>query len=197
MIFRSLVLWVALVARADAEPTARELFDQGTAAYALGHFQEAAELYEKAFTLKHDPALLYNAAQAHRQAGNKKRALLLYENYARIYGNKAGNRDEVLKLAAALRRSIAADETAISAPPNTPVTPPPAPPPTERPAEKASDNALVAAPAPAEKPPAKKGWIWGVVVGSAVAVGLAVGLGVGLSGSTHDPSPSLGKLQGN
>jgi len=92
------VLAVSAPAVSRAEESARELFDKGTAAYALGHFDEAAQDYEKAFSLKPDPALLFNAAQAHRQASNKKRALVLYQNYIRLYGNRVSNRAEVERI---------------------------------------------------------------------------------------------------
>jgi hypothetical protein len=48
-----------------------------------------AVFFEKAFELKSDPALLYNAAQSHRLAGNKERALALYQNHLRVYGRDA------------------------------------------------------------------------------------------------------------
>src|SRR5437868_11164311 len=86
---------IVLPGAAPAEESAKELFDRGTAAYALGHFEEAAADYEKSFSLKPDPALLFNAAQAHRQAGNKRRALALYQNYVKLYGNRVSNRVEV------------------------------------------------------------------------------------------------------
>src|SRR5687767_9372424 len=56
---------------------ARAKYEQATGAYALGKYEEAASLYEQAFELKVDQALLYNAAQAHRLAGNTKRAVEL------------------------------------------------------------------------------------------------------------------------
>src|SRR5215831_10307221 len=73
-------------AAADDASEARTYVDKATASYALGHYAAAAENFEKAFELKPDPALLYNAAQAHRLAGNKERALTLYQSYLRVYG---------------------------------------------------------------------------------------------------------------
>jgi hypothetical protein len=46
----------------------RDYLDRATAAFALNHFADAADNYEKAFALKPDAAVLYNAAQAHRLA---------------------------------------------------------------------------------------------------------------------------------
>jgi hypothetical protein len=72
-------------ALAGNEEEARAYLDKATAAYALNKYAVAAENFEKAFELKPDPALLYNAAQAWRLAGNKERALALYESYLRVY----------------------------------------------------------------------------------------------------------------
>jgi hypothetical protein len=78
----------APVARAtggSAAKDARRIYDEATAAFGLGRYAEAAEKYEAAFAIRPDPALLYNAAQAYRLAGNKQRAMELYRNYVRLY----------------------------------------------------------------------------------------------------------------
>src|SRR5438045_2057945 len=78
---------VALAGRAEAGNVdeARGYVERATAEYALNKYAAAAENFEKAFELKPDPALLYNAAQSYRLAGNKERALALYESYLRVY----------------------------------------------------------------------------------------------------------------
>ena len=58
-----------------------------------GTLREAAAKYEAAFALRPDPALLYNAAQSHRLAGNKPRALELYRDYVRLYPDGASAED--------------------------------------------------------------------------------------------------------
>ena len=68
---------------------AKEHYDQANAQYGLGNYSKAADEYESSFELMHDPALLYNAAQAQRLAGNKQRALLLYQNLLRVYGARS------------------------------------------------------------------------------------------------------------
>src|SRR5262249_58021652 len=78
-----------------SEDDARALFERGSALYALGRYAEAAPLFERAFELKPDPALLYNAAQAYRLLGNKPRALTLYQNYFRLFGDQIPNAPEV------------------------------------------------------------------------------------------------------
>lgn len=185
------------------EPDAKTLFARGRTAYALGHFTEAAELFEKAFELKEDPAILYNAAQAHRLAGDKKRALVLYQNYLKLFGERE-NSAEVEKRIADLKAAIEAEQAAKTNPPTdllndkaapppvatTPATPPP--PPTAP-----TEPTLVATRAAPEKPLARRGWFWGVVAGSAVVVAGAVTLGV-ILGTRHDsPAITLGSVQAN
>ena len=74
---------------------ARAHYDKATAAYALGRYGDAATEFERAFTLKPDPAILYNAAQATRLAGKKERALELYRSYLRVYGRRAEHAPDV------------------------------------------------------------------------------------------------------
>lgn len=174
-----LLVSLASGARADDDP--RELYRRAQAFYALGKYSEAAPLFEKTFELKPDPALLYNAAQAHRFGGNKPRALALYENYVRVYGEQIPNRAEVNNLIVQLRRAIETDQRAISAPPVGTVQPKAAP------VESAPVVREPPRPAVVERPPAiarplrKRPWFWGVLVGSVAVVALGVGLGVGLT----------------
>lgn len=113
----ALVLAAAGTARADGRQDARHHYEQATAAFGLGHFLEAAEHYQAAFSLRPDPALLYDAAQAYRLGGNKARALELYRNYARIYGS-APNAGDARDHAAALELEL----SAASPPADLPVT---------------------------------------------------------------------------
>ena len=200
-------LCVGSLARAGTEE-AKAYYERGLSAFALGHYAEAAEAYEKAFALKADSALLYNAAQAHRLGGNKQRALLLYENYLRLFG-KVPNREEVQRHIAALRAAIASEEHASTAPPTEPAPigrPPAARTESQGAPEPAAANTTAAAAAspsgasesltaapPARPERKRKGWVIGVAVGAAVAAAaLAVGLGVGLSSGASDPSPTFG-----
>ncbi len=213
-----LLLVVALVvasalARAD-EPDAKSLFMRGRAAYALGHFTEAAELFEKAFELKQDPAILYNAAQAHRLAGDKKRALVLYQNYLRLFGERE-NGTEVEKRIADLKAAIDAEQAAKTNPPTDLLNDKGATPPTTNVAPSSADApatptvttpppSVAAAPAdatltaaPLAKKPQRRAWIWGVVVGSVVVVAGAVTLGVVLGTQPKGPAVTLGSVQAN
>jgi hypothetical protein len=236
---------VAIVApgRAKAGDTedARVYVDKATAAFALTHYAVAAENFEKAFELKPDPALLYNAAQAHRLAGNKERALALYKNYLRIYAKK-DKQAEIQARIAELEKAIARDKAIAEKPPNTtepvaaapppaapppalaapppvpaapppvaappPAAPPPAPsPPAAEPAPPPSALPQAVPPPPAATlvvqpgPPAqeetslvRKPWFWLTVAGVVAAVTVVVVLA---SSGSQDPSPSIGKVNGN
>ena len=173
----------------DDDP--RALFDRGSALYALGRYAEAAPLFERAFELKADPALLFNAAQAYRFMGNKSRALTLYQNYIRLYGDTIPNADEVRSQIEQLKEAIAVDERAKTAPPTGVQTPQSSQP-------SGAPVLVVTAPPPARKPLIKRPWFW-VAVGGAAAVvitGVAVGVAVGTRGHT-DPAASFGTVSGN
>jgi hypothetical protein len=206
------------VSRADAADSDNTSAAErkATTAFALGRYAEAAENFEKAFELKPEPALLYNAAQAHRLAGNKERALSLYENYLRVYG-KRDKREEVETHIAELKQAIEHDKAVATSPPtgteptagtatvSSPAlaSPPPSRPPAALPAapvpaSPSSPSVLVSQPAQAQADDGsvlKKPWFWAVVGGGVVA---AVVIGVLLaSGGTKDPSPSFGTASGN
>src|SRR5436190_22057513 len=73
------------VARADQTGGAKALYQQATAHFAIGEFTKAAEEYEAAYVIKQDPALLFDAAQSRRLAGQNEKALVLFKNYLHIY----------------------------------------------------------------------------------------------------------------
>lgn len=190
----ALTLGIALArpARADDVAQAREHAQKGLSAYALGQYARAASEYEQAFALKADPALLYNAAQAQRLAGNKARALLLYQNYLRLFQDQP-NRPEVERHITELQHAIESEKQAQSAPPTVPLPEHGAAPATAAtaPQETSTTRADLTATAPERK--RVKPWVWGVIGGAAaVALGLGLGLGLGLS-QTSDPTPSIGR----
>ena len=161
-----------------SDPEAKRHYDQAMAAYGLGRYAEAAEEFEKAYERKPQPALLFNAAQAHREAGHRERALVLYRNYLHEYGSQASNGADVQRIIEQLEK-----EPAKSPPPAAPAPPAIAAP---------TENALVApAPAP-EQPLYKRGWFWGVVGGGAVVVAGVIAISVVYGSSTKNPTPTIG-----
>ncbi len=197
-----LLLLLPLAAR--AEDDAKTVFDRGTALFALHHFSDAAAAYEKAFELRPDPAILYNAAQAHRLSGNKTRALDLYQSLLKLYGTRVANRAEIIDHIKHLQIALDADRRATNSPPMTPqprpldtgTRPPPpqvdAPPPTQT---EPAPTTLTEAPV---EPVTKRKWFW-PVIGTTLAVvvaGVTVGVVIGTS-KTVDPSPGFGNVRGN
>jgi tetratricopeptide (TPR) repeat protein len=152
-------------ARADNVEEARAFVNKATAAYALNHYAVAAENFEKAFELKADPALLYNAAQAYRLAGNKERALELYESYVRVYTGRKDARPDIDGHIRQLKEAIERDKAAATSPPITTVPmgsapsegrePPATTPPPVTPIAPAA--ASTAAPGAIAPPPASAG----------------------------------------
>ena len=102
----------------DKTAQARALSQEANALYAVGEFEQAAEKYQSAYKLKPDPALLYNAAQSYRMAGNNDKALLLYKNYAMFYPS-ARNIHNVETQISKLQEAIAAQHKAQTQPPTT------------------------------------------------------------------------------
>jgi tetratricopeptide (TPR) repeat protein len=194
----ALLLATAGDVRADDRADARAHYEKARAAYALGRYVDAAAEFEQAFTLKPDPAILYNAAQAYRLGGKKARALELYRNYRRVYGRQAEHPAEVDKHIAELEKSLESDRraatterpapanldasaaTAMPAPilterPAAPMPVPAAPPPA---APTTATVSLVSQPAPAaeDAPVYRRWWFWAGagVVAAAVVVGVAL-----------------------
>jgi tetratricopeptide (TPR) repeat protein len=82
-------------ALADREE-AKRLYAEGTQHYQLGRFEQAAEMYEKAYEAEPLPPLLFNIAQAYLEAGNGERAVFFFESYLRELPD-AANRELVLQ----------------------------------------------------------------------------------------------------
>lgn len=198
------VILIALLAghsRAQEED-AKSVYERGKIAFALGRFAEAADDFEKAFEKKPDPAMLYNAAQARRLAGDKKKALVLYQNFLRLFGEQE-NHDEVEQRIRELKAAIETEQRANTNPPTglagdkSDVPAATAPPPTGTATERAPAPAAVVTQSAPEKPRPKRAWIWGIVAGGVVVVGGAIALGIVL-GSTHkDPAITLGTVAAN
>jgi hypothetical protein len=108
----AVVVGATTEARADNMAAARAQYQRGVAAQERGRFKEAAIAYEAAYLLAPDTALLWNAAHAHRLAGNKRRALLLFRSYAR---QSTDNRNEAQPFINELKATIEAEVKARAA----------------------------------------------------------------------------------
>jgi tetratricopeptide (TPR) repeat protein len=162
-----LVLSALPVRLAGAAPAddAKAHYQKATAHFAVGEYREAAIEYQEAFKIKQDPALLYNAAQSFRLAGDNQKALLLYNNVVRLYPGTSfatESKEHIAKLNAAPAAAPGAATTPAPAPVPAPApatAPPPAPvapiapattaPPAAPPPVAATPVPAVPAPAPA------------------------------------------------
>jgi tetratricopeptide (TPR) repeat protein len=77
----AIVVIVATSGGAHAGPTAEELYDQGKAAYDHGDYTIAILDWERSYSLSHEPALLFNLAQANRLLGDCAQALFRYKRF--------------------------------------------------------------------------------------------------------------------
>jgi tetratricopeptide (TPR) repeat protein len=169
-------------ASADRGGDARAHYQKATAHFAVGEFAEAAAEYQTAFKLRPEGALLYNAAQAHRLAGNLDKAMVLYRNYVQLYPD-ASNIGEIRAQIEKLKRAIAANNSAVTSPPTGTTKPADekstgtvaakAPEPEAKPAAPATAPEIVAqTPSERKTPVYKKWWLWTIV--GAVAAGGAI-----------------------
>jgi tetratricopeptide (TPR) repeat protein len=143
---------------------ARTATRQATAAYNLGHYDEAASLYEEAYRLVPDPILLYNLGQSYRQANKLDKSLTAYRSYLRTAPEEAPNRGRVenwireleqtisLQAKAAALKAAQEKETQARVPPASVAPVPPEPQMAPVPPAKAAPEALAPVlPAPTPK----------------------------------------------
>ena len=105
------------------EDEARAHTKAGTAAFNLGHYDEAVLEYEAAYKAVPAPVLLYNIGQANRLGGNSDKALIAYKSYLRTAPANAPNREQVEKHIEALEAATwtpgAAPKQAVPVAPHT------------------------------------------------------------------------------
>ena len=224
---RLTVLLVATVAagglaHADAahDAQAKAAYEAGTTAFNLGEWSRAVDEYKKAYTLKPEPVLLYDIAQAYRLANDLPNALFFYRSYLHNEPNPP-NRPEIVDRIRKLEQQIHDQQQVATQPPNTPapmergreaghpVSGETAPPAATAPAPAAVSRAaaapaatpaptwpalqLTASPTtpPRERTPLyRKWWLW-TAVGGVIAVGVGVGVGLALTANSA-PSSHLG-----
>jgi hypothetical protein len=200
-----LLLLVSAPSRAD---DAKAHYQKATAHFAVGEYHDAALEYEEAFKLKQDPAILFNAAQSFRLAGESQKALLLYNNIIKLYPGSQyakDSKERIEKLAESGTSPPAATPPAepppVAPPPVAAIAPAPAPAavaplPAAAPSGRPAVVVSSAPPTPAEDHPIyTRWWFWtgvGVVVVGAVVAGIALSSG----GTTSSPWNNLPPVQG-
>ena len=90
---------------------ARKLTTRATVEYDVGHFEQALDLYTKAYERYPKPALLFDIGQCHRLLGHYERAIFFYQGYLRGKPD-AANRSMVEQFIADSQRQLDAQRAA-------------------------------------------------------------------------------------
>ncbi|HEY1693497.1 MAG TPA: hypothetical protein VGG39_15120 [Polyangiaceae bacterium] len=107
-----LALAAPAVAHAQAPlEQAKALVQRATIEYEVGHFQQALDLYGKAYELLPRPELLFDLGQCHRMLKDHERAVFFFQGYLREKPD-APNRALVEKLLAESQEQLAAQRRA-------------------------------------------------------------------------------------
>lgn len=115
------VIGFSAVAHADEREDKRRhraqaMWEEGAARYDLGKFDQAIDLFEKAYEVWPFPEILFNLCQGHRQQKNYERAIFYCRSYLR---NKkdAENRSEVNELVVEMQAILDAQKQFAAHPP--------------------------------------------------------------------------------
>jgi tetratricopeptide (TPR) repeat protein len=155
---------------------AKALTGRATIEYNIGHFEQALELYSRAYEALPTPALLFDIGQCHRMLGNAERATFFFQGYLREKPD-APNRALVEQLLADLQRQLDAQRAAHAQQAAPAVTSPVAETPAEAVASPPPPAAEVGAP-PAIGNPALRiaglasAGVGVVLIGTGAALGL-------------------------
>ncbi|HWO25545.1 MAG TPA: hypothetical protein VNO30_42690 [Kofleriaceae bacterium] len=125
-----IALWIGssgAIAQSPATNTqaAQDFFAKGNTAYNLGNFDEAADLFSKAYQAWPQPEFLYNIAQSYRLGGNCKQALHFYKRFRSLASLGQKKKDEVEKFISELTECVAKADRSADAQPDTIVKPEP------------------------------------------------------------------------
>lgn len=117
------------VAAQTALDQAKALTGRATIEYNVGHFEQALDLYGRAYEALPTPALLFDIGQCHRMLGHAERAIFFFQGYLRDRPD-APNRALVERLLADLQKELDAQRAAAprAQEPAPAATPPPAAP---------------------------------------------------------------------
>jgi tetratricopeptide (TPR) repeat protein len=176
-----------------AGPKAKESRElRAREAFAIGHYQEAIDLYGKLYAEKLHPTYLRNIGRCYQKLKEPDKAIDTFRDYlSRAKNLPANEQKEIEGYIAemeALKERQAAEKAQAAKPPARPTEaaapaalPPVAPTPKLQPAQPAPETQLIAekpAPTPESPPFYKRGWFWGVAAG-VVAVAVVGGLYAG------------------
>jgi tetratricopeptide (TPR) repeat protein len=144
---------------------AKKLADEGTKQYNVQQYEQAADLYAKAYLIDPKPGYLYATAQSQRLGGQCEKALLSYDAYLRTNPpatERSKTEANIERCKQDLKdREAAVEATQVAPPPEVPQTPPPPPP-------------VVEPPPPPPPPPGKSYVIGHLLLGTGV---IALGAG--------------------
>jgi tetratricopeptide (TPR) repeat protein len=136
---------------ADEPRSARELYDDGVKHYNIAEYDQAIDLFKRAYLISRGPSLLFNIGQAYRQKGSGHcyLALRFYKNYLREKPD-ASDRSTVETRMRDLERCVETEQPVSEAnpAPPPPTQPPPAPSPAEVAPQPTSPPVITQAPAP-------------------------------------------------
>ena len=137
MIARAALLFVVLCARVVAASPADDLLERGLRAYAVGHYDDAIDSFQRGYELAPRADFLYALGQAQRMKGDCRAAVASYRAYLRTSPPERAARPA--------RENLERCERELqSAPPPTPpvIEPQPAtpPPPAMPPRRRARDD---------------------------------------------------------
>jgi tetratricopeptide (TPR) repeat protein len=90
---------------------AKALTGRATIEYNIGHFEQALELYTKAYEALPTPALLFDLGQCHRMLANPERAIFFFQGYLRAKPD-APNRALVEQLLQDMQRQLESQRAA-------------------------------------------------------------------------------------
>lgn len=112
MTLLAIALFLAASADSPANDSSREIAREdarlAAAEFNLGHYVQAASLYEQAYKSVSDPVLLYDIGQSFRLAGEPGKAILAYRAYLRTSSETSPNRQHVEETIAELEAIVAA-----------------------------------------------------------------------------------------
>ncbi|MFZ4578046.1 MAG: hypothetical protein ACOYOB_06560 [Myxococcota bacterium] len=180
------------LAEKSVQDLGKELADEAAALFKEGKFLQAAELFERAFSLNPEKLVrLRNAGRAFEEAGRLEHARYLFERYLELAA-PGPERDEVVHRLTQLKARL----EAAAAP-----APAPAPPPAPVVAPAPAPAAAVAAPPPvdavaarsADAPSRAPAWATAATGVAAAVVGTAWLMQVGSAQEALDADEAAGK----